>query len=126
MTDDPLGLLWKEIQSFLATDPKPNDYRKLSVGEIRHSMSMPRYFLDHPLRFDSPTMELVRKMVERHRLNLDIREEPDGGPEGNIVINGPEGNYYGRITTKGLTLTPQRFGEEFFRDVMRLYLKGSA
>jgi hypothetical protein len=122
MKSDTLATLWVDIQAFLASDPKPNDGKTLSHGNIRHSMSMPRYFFDKPLRFDEATMKKIDVMSERHRLRLDVREESDGKEQGNFVIFDREGNYLGRITTKGLTLTPQRFGEGLFREIMSLYL----
>jgi hypothetical protein len=121
-----LSTLWSDIQAFLASNPQPNDYKILSHGNIRHSMSMPRYFFDQAIRFDGPTMERVNKLAERYRLRLDVREDPDGKEQGNFVMFDEAGNYYGRITTQGLTLTPQRFGEAFIFDILSLYLTPEA
>lgn len=120
--EDRYTTLWTEIQDFLASDPKPDQFKTLSHGQIRHSMSMPRYFLDQPLRFDEGAIDRVHHLVRSHRLRLDIREDADGVDQGNFVLFDEGGNYLGRITTKGLTLTPQRFTEGFFRDVLSLYL----
>ena len=119
-----LAALWADIRAFLASNPQPNDYKVLSHGNIRHSMSMPRYFFDQPIRFDGPTMERVNELAERYRLRLDVREDPDGKEQGNFVIFDEAGNYYGRITTQGLTLTPQRFDQAFFQEILSLYLAG--
>jgi hypothetical protein len=122
MKSDILSALWVDIQAFLASDPKPNDGKTLSHGNIRHSMSMPRYFFDEPICFDEATLKKIGETADRHELRLDVREESDGKERGNFVIFDREGNYLGRITTKGLTLTPQRFGEALFREIMSLYL----
>jgi|GEM_PF-2246829 len=119
---DLLSSLWGEVRRFLASEPRPGDCKVLSHGVIRHSMSMPRYFLDQPLCFNETHLDRVRQLAERYELRLDVREEADGKEQGNFVLFDRTGNYLGRITTKGLTLTPQRFDETFFRDVMNLYL----
>ena len=120
--NDLISCLWAEIQAFLGSDPQPNQSKILRQGVIRHSMSPPRYFLDRPLCFSQPVVEKVNAMAEAHQLRIDTREEADGKDQGNFVLFDRAGNYLGRITTKGLTLTPQRFDETFFRAVMDLYL----
>ena len=112
---------WHEIQAFLAGNPGPGARRKLTIGEMRHSMGMPRYFLDRAFTFDGARFRQLETLCVQHGLRQDIREVPGPDGKGNIVLNDKDGTYLGRLTTVGLTLTPQRFTESLFTAIVSLY-----
>lgn len=84
-------------------------------------MGMPRYFLDRPFMFDEAGLARLNGLTEQYGLRQDVREPPGNGA-GNIVLFDRDGVYLGRLTTTGLTLTPQRFTEALFAAILGLYL----